>query len=61
MKIEELEVESRWYIKLPGGTALVEREIVEVTECTVLLRDPRCVVCNAIRYIFDELVFVEAC
>jgi len=35
----EIEKGQRWYLKLPGAVAVVERTIHEVTEKTVVLRE----------------------
>ena len=62
MTTYDLELNSRWYVQLAPRSSLVEREVIEVTELTVLLRDPYArSAYNTVRYRFSEIEFIEAC
>ncbi len=58
---DEVKKGEYWYLKLPSGTSLVQREIVEVTELTVLLKDPDkpYSAYNKSRYKISDIEFVE--
>ena len=62
MNIEDVEINSRWYVQLAPGCALMEVEVVEKTELTILLRDPHSKSkYNKNRYMFSDIKLVEAC
>ena len=62
MTIDELDEGSRWYVQLAPKATLVEMVVDEITELTVVLRDPNSLSSyNTSRYRFDEIEFIEAC
>lgn len=62
MDIDDVELNSRWYVQLAPRATLVEREVIEKTELTILLRDPHTMSSyNTARYRFDEITLIEAC
>ena len=62
MNIRDVEINSRWYVQLAPGATLVELEVLEKTELTILLRNPRIHSShNKSRYIFSEIKLVELC
>jgi len=63
MNIDELEVNSRWYVRIGQATTLVEREVIEITELTVLLLNVNNIYSsyNKARYLFSDIEFIEAC
>ena len=62
MKIDDIELNSRWYVQLAPRATLMELEVVEKTELTVVLRDTRSYSnFSDTRHRFDEITFVEAC
>lgn len=62
MNIQDIEPGQRWYVQLAPKATLVDREVVEVTEKTVLLRDPHIIsMYDTSRYRFDEIEFIEEC
>lgn len=62
MNIRDIAPGTRWYVQLVPRATLVEREVVEVTENTILLRDPHTLSqCDTSRYRFDEITLVECC
>ena len=62
MNIEDVEINSKWYVQLAPGCALMEVEIVEKTELTIVMLDPHShSKYNTSRYIFSDIKLVEAC
>ena len=60
MTIDDVEIKSLWYVQLAAGATLVEREVVETTELTILLRDPHTMSrYDTARYRFGEITLVE--
>ncbi|MEE9354243.1 MAG: hypothetical protein V3U75_01500 [Methylococcaceae bacterium] len=60
-KKEDLKVGQRWYVRLPGGTTLASRDIVELTEETVVLEDYEALTrYNTGRYLTGDVEFIEA-
>ena len=60
MNIRDIDAGTAWYVQLGLGCTLVEREVVETTERTVLLRDPHTKSQhNTARYMFDDITLVE--
>lgn len=57
----ELRFGECWYVKLPGATALVEVEIIEVTKQTVLLKQNKeqSYLTSKLRYKKSDIEFVE--
>jgi hypothetical protein len=62
MDMLDVDVGTCWYVQLAPRATLVEREVVEVTENTILLRDPHTRSRHdTARYRFDETTLVERC
>jgi len=63
MDNNDLKLNSRWYVKLQNATTLVEREIIEVTALTVLLKDVDNPYSNSniSRYQISDIEFIEVC
>ena len=50
----------KWYIRLPGGSTICERSILDVTEKTVLLNEFGLAwSLKSVRYVRDEIDFIE--
>ena len=55
---DQLRPGQRWFVKINSAVALLRAEIMEITECTVVLMEPG----NfdmAARYKLDDVEFVE--
>lgn len=62
MSIDDIELNSRWYVQLAPGATLVELEVIEKTELTIVLHNPRMDSNHSkSRYVFSDIKLVEAC
>ena len=62
MDMLDVDVGTCWYVQLAPRATLVEREVVEVTENTILLRNLHTISRHdTARYRLDEIVLVELC
>lgn len=63
MTTTKLKAGEKWYVKLPGGTTLVERLIIDVTELTVQLASTkiigRSIEPHPPRYFIKDIEFIE--
>lgn len=61
MKINDLEIGTCWYVQLSPKATLVEFEVLETTELTVLLRQIKEIRSNydISRYRFSDIEFIE--
>jgi hypothetical protein len=61
MFIRDLEVKSRWYVRLPGATTLLSVIVIETTDLTVVLQQDRGgLPSSQRRYLFSDIEFIEA-
>lgn len=61
MDIKEIEKGDKWFVQLSPKSTLVEREVLDVTEFTVLLKNNDTNSSyNKARYKFSDIEFVES-